>query len=166
MEAKVRLEEMKTARKTHPDKLTSGIDELVLIQIDEIINKEIKNYNIKNKEILNHKKELSVLSNKEDEISKKQIEEIKKSIELKHKEVLEQEKSIKSGDTSKKIIDQLRTIEVKNPENQIRENLQLAGYKGSELDKITPMQANTIIQKMIEKKFKSNKIRNKFLKKK
>jgi hypothetical protein len=58
----------------------------------------------------------------------------------------------------------LNNAEVKNPENAIRDNLQLAGYKGKELNVVTPGTAETYVQKMLNSKFRNNDIRNTYSK--
>jgi hypothetical protein len=162
MEAKIRLDEMKETRRTHPTFAFRGVDELVIIEIDELINKELKSYNNINKKLNKDRKEFNSLIGKEDEISKKRSEELQNIIESGYKKIDEFETEIKRGDIATKIIDQIRTREVKNPDNQVRENLQLVSYDGKELNKVDANKANNFVQMIIEKKFKSNKIRNEF----
>jgi hypothetical protein len=153
------------ARKTHPSLSTTGIDLIVLKTIDDLTSEEVRKYNSKIKSINSDQKELNSLKKKEDETSLNRKKELEENIERKNSDVKKYEEILEGGIVAREIIISLKNSEVKNPENAIRDNLQLASYAGKELNVVTPITAETYVQKMLNSKFRNNEIRNKFSKK-
>ena len=152
------------ARKTHPSLSTTGIDLIVLKTIDNMVSEEVRKYNTNIKSINSDQKELDSLKEKNDELSNKKKEELRNDIEKKTSDVKKYEERVKGGIVAREIIISLKNSEVKNPENAIRDNLQLAGYAGKELNVVTPRAAETYVQKMLDSKFRNNDIRNTYSK--
>lgn len=152
------------ARRTHPSLSTTGIDLIVLKTIDDLAKEEVKKYNSQIKSINSDQKELKGLDGKEDETSLNRKNELRNDIEKKTSDVKKYEERVQEGIVTREIIMSLNNAEVKNPENAIRDNLQLAGYKGKELNVVTPGTAETYVQKMLNSKFRNNDIRNTYSK--
>ena len=152
------------ARRTHPSLSTTGIDLIVLKKIDDLASEEVRKYNLKIKSINLTQKELKDLDGKEDEVSNRKKEELRNDIEKKTSDVKKYQESVKGGIVAREIIISLKNSEVKNPENAIRDNLQLASYAGKELNVVTPITAETYVQKMLNSKFRNNDIRNTYSK--
>ena len=104
------------------------------------------------------------IKEKDDESSNRKKEELRNDIEKKTSDVKKYEESLEGGIVAKEIIISLNNSEVKNPENAIRDNLQLVGYAGKELNVVTPRAAETYVQKMLNSKFRNNDIRNTYSK--
>jgi hypothetical protein len=153
------------ARKTHPSLPTTGIDLIVLKTIDDLVKEEVRKYNTQIKSINSDQKELNGLKEKNDETSLNRKKELEENIEKKNSDVKEYEESVEKGIVAREIIISLKNTEVKNPENAIKDNLQLTGYNGKDLNVVTPRTAETYVQKMLNSKFRNNEIRNKFSKK-
>jgi len=153
------------ARRTHPSLSTTGIDLIVLKTIDDLAKEEVRKYNSQIKSINSYQKELNGLKEKNDETSLNRKKELEENIERKNSDVKEYEESLKGGKVTIEIIASLKNTEVKNPKNAIRDNLQLEGYVGKELNVVTPRTAEIHVQKMLNSKFRNNEIRNKFSKK-
>jgi hypothetical protein len=164
MEKIKRLEEMIKLRKTHPSLSTTGIDLIVLKTIDDLTKEEVRKYNLQIKSINSDQKELNGLKEKNDETSLNRKKELKENIERKNSDVKKYEESLKGGGVTKEIIMSLNNVDVKNPENVIKDNLQLTGYNGKDLNKVTPSTAETYVQKMLNSKFRNNEIRNTYSK--
>jgi hypothetical protein len=152
------------ARRTHPSLSTTGIDLIVLKTIDDLAKEEVRKYNSQIKSINSYQKELNGLKEKNDETSLNRKKELEENIERKNSDVKEYEESLKGGKVTIEIIASLKNTEVKNPENVIKDNLQLTGYNGKDLNKVTPRTAEIHVQKMLNSKFRNNEIRNKFSK--
>lgn len=152
------------ARRTHPSLSTTGIDLIVLKTIDDLASKEVREYNSKIKSINSDQKELNSLKEKDDELSNRRKEELRNDIEKKTSDVKKYEEGVEGGIVAKEIIMSLNNSEVKNPENAIRDNLQLVSYAGKELNVVTPLTAETYVQKMLNSKFRNNDIRNTYSK--
>lgn len=164
MYTKTRLEEMAQARRTHPGVTTTGIDILVLKKIDDMVTNEVKIYNEKNKNIKKITVEIEKLKGNDDEVSLNKIKELEGTRDLNKNEVASIESKIKTGEKTDEIITFLKNLEVANPSNAIRENLQLVGYTGKELNNTTKDTAVNYIQSLIDVKFKNNNIRNNYAK--
>ena len=164
MEKIKRLEEMIKLRKTHPSLSTTGIDLIVLKTIDDLTKEEVRKYNLQIKSINSDQKELNGLKEKNDETSLNRKKELKENIERKNSDVKKYEESLKGGGVTKEIIMSLNNVDVKNPENVIKDNLQLTGYNGKDLNEVTPRTAETYVQKMLNSKFRNNEIRNTYSK--
>jgi hypothetical protein len=152
------------ARRTHPSLTTTGIDLIVLKTIDDLAKEEVKKYNSQIKSINSDQKELKGLDGKEDETSLNRKNELRNDIEKKTSDVKKYEERVQEGIVTREIIMSLNNAEVKNPENAIRDNLQLEGYVGKDLNKVTPISAETYVQKMLNSKFRNNDIRNTYSK--
>ena len=159
------ITEAQLARKTHPSLSTTGIDLIVLKTIDDLASKEVREYNSKIKSINSDQKELNSLKEKDDELSNRKKEELRNNIQEKTSDVKKYQGDVESGITARKIMDSIKNLEVRNPENVIRENLQLVGYLGKELNKVTAESAITHTQNLLYLKFKNNDIRNEISKK-
>ena len=164
MEKIKRLEEMIKLRKTHPSLSTTGIDLIVLKTIDDLTKEEVRKYNLQIKSINSDQKELNGLKEKNDETSLNRKEELEENIERKNSDVKKYEESLEGGIVAKEIIISLNNVDVKNPENAIRDNLQLVGYAGKELNVVTPLTVENYVQKMLNSKFRNNEIRNTYSK--
>jgi hypothetical protein len=151
-------------RRTHPSLTTTGIDLIVLKTIDDLTKEEVRKYNSQIKSINSDQKELKGLDGKEDETSLNRKKELEENIERKNSDVKKYEERVQEGIVTREIIMSLNNTEVKNPENAIRDNLQLAGYKGKELNVVTPRTAENYVQKMLNSKFRNNDIRNTYSK--
>jgi len=151
-------------RKTHPSLTTTGIDLIVLKTIDDLVKEEVRKYNTQIKSINSDQKELNGLKEKNDETSLNRKKELEENIEKKNSDVKNYEESLKGGKVTREIIASLKNTEVKNPENAIRDNLQLEGYVGKDLNKVTPRAAEIYVQKMLNSKFRNNDIRNTYSK--
>jgi len=158
------ITEAQLARKTHPSLSTTGIDLIVLKTIDDLTKEEVRKYNSQIKSIISYQKELNGLKEKNDETSLNRKKELEENIERKNSDVKEYEESLEGGVVTREIIMSLNNAEVKNPENAIRDNLQLEGYVGKDLNKVTPQTAETYVQKMLNSKFRNNEIRNTYSK--
>ena len=158
------ITESQLARKTHPSLSTTGIDLIVLKTIDDLTKEEVRKYNSQIKSIISYQKELNGLKEKNDETSLNRKKELEENIERKNSDVKEYEESLEGGVVTREIIMSLNNAEVKNPENAIRDNLQLEGYVGKDLNKVTPQTAETYVQKMLNSKFRNNEIRNTYSK--
>lgn len=152
------------ARKTHPSLSTTGIDLIVLKTIDDLAKEEVRKYNLQIKSINSDQKELNGLKEKNDETSLNRKKELEENIERKNSDVKKYEESLEGGIVAKEIIMSLNNVDVKNPENVIKDNLQLTGYNGKDLNKVTPRTAETYVQKMLNSKFRNNDIRNTYSK--
>lgn len=152
------------ARKTHPSLSTTGIDLIVLKTIDDLTKEEVRKYNLQIKSINSDQKELNGLKEKNDETSLNRKKELEENIERKNSDVKKYEESLEGGIVAKEIIMSLNNVDVKNPENVIKDNLQLTGYNGKDLNKVTPRTAETYVQKMLNSKFRNNDIRNTYSK--
>jgi len=152
------------ARRTHPSLTTTGIDLIVLKTIDDLVKEEVRKYNTQIKSINYDQKELNGLKEKNDETSLNRKKELEENIEKKNSDVKNYEESLKGGKVTREIIASLKNTEVKNPENAIRDNLQLEGYVGKDLNKVTPRAAEIYVQKMLNSKFRNNDIRNTYSK--
>lgn len=161
---RIELEQMAQARKTHPDFTTTGIDVLVLKKIDDIVTKEVKTYNEKNKTIIKSKLEIEKLKGKEDDESLNKVKELESIIDTNKSEIEKVKEDVKVGKKTEDIIKSLRELQVANPDNAIRDNLQLVGYTGKELNKTTKDTAVNYIQSLIDVKFRNNDIRNNYSK--
>jgi len=151
-------------RKTHPSLTTTGIDLIVLKTIDDLTKEEVRKYNTQIKSINSDQKELNGLKEKDDELSNRRKEELRNDIEKKTSDVKKYEESVEKGIVAREIIISLNNSEVKNPENAIRDNLQLEGYVGKDLNKVTPISAEIYVQKILNSKFRNNDIRNTYSK--
>jgi hypothetical protein len=151
-------------RRTHPSLSTTGIDSIVLKTIDDLTKEEVRKYNSQIKSINSYQKELNGLKEKNDETSLNRKKELEENIERKNSDVKEYEENLEGGKVTREIIMSLNNAEVKNPENAIRDNLQLAGYAGKELNVVTPRAAEIYVQKMLNSKFRNNEIRNTYSK--
>jgi len=158
------ITESQLARKTHPSLSTTGIDLIVFKTIDDLTKEEVRKYNSQIKSIISYQKELNGLKEKNDETSLNRKKELEENIERKNSDVKEYEESLEGGVVTREIIMSLNNAEVKNPENAIRDNLQLEGYVGKDLNKVTPQTAETYVQKMLNSKFRNNEIRNTYSK--
>lgn len=152
------------ARRTHPTLSTTGIDLIILKTIDDLASEEVRKYNTNIKSINSYQKELNSLKEKDDELSYSRKNELRNDIEKKTSDVKKYEESLEGGVVAREIIILLNNAEVKNPENAIRDNLQLAGYAGKELNVVTPRDAENYVQKMLNSKFRNNDIRNTYSK--
>jgi hypothetical protein len=152
------------ARKTHPSLSTTGIDLIVLKTIDDLAKEEVRKYNLQIKSINSDQKELNGLKEKNDETSLNRKKELEENIEKKNSDVKKYEESLEGGKVTREIIASLKNTEVKNPENAIRDNLQLEGYIGKDLNKVTPISAEIYVQKILNSKFRNNDIRNMYSK--
>ena len=152
------------ARRTHPSLSTTGIDLIVLKTIDDLAKEEVRKYNSQIKSINSYQKELNGLKEKNDETSLIRKKELEENIERKNSDVKEYEESLKGGKVTIEIIASLKNTEVKNPENAIRDNLQLEGYVGKDLNKVTSRSAEIYVQKLLNSKFRNNEIRNTYSK--
>jgi hypothetical protein len=152
------------ARRTHPSLTTTGIDLIVLKTIDDLVKEEVRKYNTQIKSINSDQKELNGLKEKNDETSLNRKKELEENIEKKNSDVKNYEESLKGGKVTREIIASLKNTEVKNPENAIRDNLQLEGYVGKDLNKVTPISAEIYVQKILNSKFRNNDIRNTYSK--
>lgn len=161
---RIELEQMNRVRRTHPSVTTTGVDILVLKKIDDMVTNEIKIYNKKNKNIKKITIEIEKLKGNTDESSLNKIKELEETIDLNKTEVSSIESKIKNGEKADEIINFLKNLEVANPNNAIRENLQLVGYEGKELNKTTKDTAVNYIQSLIDVKFRNNDIRNNYSK--
>lgn len=150
--------------RTHPSLSTTGIDLIVLKTIDDLAKEEVRKYNSQIKSINSYQKELKGLDGKEDETSLNRKNVLKNDIKKKTSEITTYEKSLESGVVTREIIMSLNKAKVKNPENVIKDNLQLKGYNGKDLNKVTPRTAETYVQKMLNSKFRNNEIRNTYSK--
>lgn len=161
----MRLDRLPDARKTHPNLASTGIDIIVLKKISDMISKNVKNFNdiIKNTNSL--KKQINDLKIKNDPANDKIIEDLTKDLEQKNNDIKDYDKKISGGDIAKEVITSIRNTDVRNPENAIRENLQLVGYEGKELNIVTKDSAYNYVQMLVIKKFKHNSIREEFSKK-
>jgi hypothetical protein len=153
------------ARRTHPSLTTTGIDLIVLKTIDDLTKEEVRKYNLQIKSINSDQKELNGLKEKNDETRLNRKKELEENIEKKNSDVKKYEESLEGGVVTREIIMSLNNVDVKNPENAIKNNLQLTGYNGKDLNKVTPRTAEIHVQKMLNSKFRNNEIRNKFSKK-
>jgi hypothetical protein len=151
-------------RRTHPSLSTTGIDLIVLKTIDDLTKEEVRKYNSQIKSINSDQKELKGLDGKEDETSLNRKEVLRNDIEKKTSDITKYVESLEGGVVTREIIMSLNNAEVKNPENAIRDNLQLAGYAGKELNVVTPRAAEIYVQKMLNSKFRNNEIRNTYSK--
>ena len=152
------------ARRTHPSLSTTGIDLIVLKTIDDLAKEEVRKYNSQIKSINSYQKELNGLKEKNDETSLNRKKELEENIEKKNSDVKKYEESLEGGKVTREIIASLKNTEVKNPENAIRDNLQLEGYVGKDLNKVTPISAEIYVQKILNSKFRNNDIRNTYSK--
>jgi hypothetical protein len=152
------------ARKTHPSLPTTGIDLIVLKTLDDLVKEEVRKYNTQIKSINSDQKELNGLKEKNDETSLNRKKELEENIEKKNSDVKKYEESLEGGKVTREIIESLKNTEVKNPENAIRDNLQLEGYVGKDLNKVTPISAEIYVQKLLNSKFRNNEIRNTYSK--
>lgn len=159
------ITEAELARRTHPSLSTTGIDLIVLKTIDDLTKEEVRKYNSQIKSINLDQKELKGLDGKEDETSLNRKKELEQNIEKKNNDIKKYEESLESGVVTREIISSLKNAEVKNPENAIRDNLQLEGYVGKDLNKVTPQTAEIYVQKILNSKFRNNDIRNTYSKK-
>lgn len=151
-------------RRTHPSLSTTGIDLIVLKTIDDLAKEEVRKYNSQIKSINSYQKELKGLDGKEDETSLNRKNVLRNDIEKKTSDITTYEESLESGVVTREIIMSLNNAEVKNPENVIKDNLQLTGYNGKDLNKVTPRIAETYVQKTLNSKFRNNDIRNTYSK--
>jgi len=151
-------------RKTHPRLTTTGIDLIILKTIDDLVTEEVRKYNSKIKSINSDQKELNGLKEKNDEESEIKKNELTDSIKKKTEDNKKYQEEIESGNATRKIMESIKNTEVINPENAIRENLQLVGYNGKDVDKVTPHSAEIHIQKILKSKFLHNDIRNEYSK--
>ena len=158
------ITEAQLARKTHPSLSTTGIDLIVLKTIDDLAKEEVRKYNSQIKSINSYQKELNGLKEKNDETSLNRKDVLRNDIEKKTSDITKYEESLEGGVVTREIIMSLNNAEVKNPENAIRDNLQLEGYVGKELNVVTPRTAETYVQKMLNSKFRNNEIRNTYSK--
>lgn len=165
MVTKIRLEQMAQAKKTHPNMTTTGVDITVLKKIDEEANKKVKDYNNLNKSITSSIKEINTLKNNYDSESKKTIEELQKVVEEKNSEIKLYKEKLDGGDIAKEVIYSIRNVEVSISDNELKENLQLQGYIGKEVNKVTKESAYNYVQQLLINKFKNNEIRNNIVKK-
>jgi hypothetical protein len=152
------------ARRTHPSLSTTGIDLIVLKTIDDMASEEVRKYNSKIKSINSDQKELDSLKEKDDEVSNKRKEELRNNIQEKTSDVKDYQGSVESGIIAREIMDSIKNLEVRNPENAIRDNLQLVGYVGKELNVVTAQSATNHTQNLLYLKFRNNDIRNEFSK--
>lgn len=158
------ITEGQLSRKTHPSLSTTGIDLIVLKTMDDLASEEVRKYNSKIKSINSDQKELDGLKENDDEASNRRKEELRNDIEKKTSDVKKYQKSVGSGIIAREIMDSIKNLEVRNPENAIRDNLQLVGYVGKELNVVTPRDAENYVQKMLNSKFRNNDIRNTYSK--
>jgi hypothetical protein len=158
------ITETRLARKTHPNLSTTGIDLIVLKTIDDLAKEEVRKYNSQIKSINLDQKELKDLDGKEDETSLNRKKELEENIEKKNTDIKIYKENLDGGKVTKEIIASLKNTEVKNPENAIRDNLQLEGYVGKDLNKVTPLSAEIYVQKILNSKFRNNNIRNTYSK--
>jgi hypothetical protein len=165
METKTRLEQLLQAKKTHPNMATTGIDVTILKKINDEANKKVKDYKDLNRTITTSLKEINTLINNDDSESKKRVEDLQKSIEEKNSEVKLYKEKLISGDLSKEVISTIRDVEVSVSDNAIKENLQLQGYVGKDVNMVTKEGAYNYVQKLLINKFKNDEIRNNFFKK-
>jgi hypothetical protein len=164
METKKRLEDMIQARKTHPSLSTTGIDLIVLKKIDDMASKEVKKYNTNIKSINSDQKELDSLKEKNDEESEIKKEELINKIKEKEMGAKKYISDLEGGIIASTIVESIRNVEVRNPENAVRDNLQLVGYVGKELNKVTAQGAMRHTQSLLNLKFRNNDIRNEYSK--
>jgi hypothetical protein len=148
-------------RRIHPSLSTIGI---VLKTIDDLAKEEVRKYNLQIKSINSDQKELNGLKEKNDETSLNRKKELEENIEKKNSDVKKYEESLEGGKVTREIIESLKNTEVKNPENAIRYNLQLEGYVGKDLNKVTPRSVEIYVQKLLNSKFRNNDIRNMYSK--
>jgi|694.fasta_scaffold99621_2 hypothetical protein len=151
-------------RRTHPSLSTTGIDLIVLKTIDDLAKEEVRKYNSQIKSINSDQKELKGLDGKEDETSLNRKDVLRNDIEKKTSDLTKYEESLEGGVVTREIIMSLKNTEVKNPENAIRDNLQLEGYIGKDLNKVTPISAEIYVQKLLNSKFRNNEIKNTYSK--
>ena len=164
METKKRLEDMIQARKTHPSLSTTGIDLIVLKKIDDMASEEVKKYNTNIKSINSDQKELDSLKEKNDEESEIKKEELINKIKEKEMGAKKYISDLEEGIIASTIVESIRNVEVRNPENAVRDNLQLVGYVGKELNKVTAQGAMRHTQSLLNLKFRNNDIRNEYSK--
>jgi G3E family GTPase len=164
METKKRLEDMIQARKTHPSLSTTGIDLIVLKKIDDMASEEVKKYNTNIKSINSDQKELDSLKEKNDEESEIKKEELINKIKEKEMGAKKYISDLEGGIIASTIVESIRNVEVRNPENAVRDNLQLVGYVGKELNKVTAQGAMRHTQSLLNLKFRNNDIRNEYSK--
>jgi hypothetical protein len=143
---------------------TTGIDLIVLKTIDDLAKEEVRKYNSQIKSINSDQKELKGLDGKEDETSLNRKDVLRNDIEKKTSDLTKYEESLEGGVVTREIIMSLKNTEVKNPENAIRDNLQLEGYIGKDLNKVTPISAEIYVQKLLNSKFRNNEIKNTYSK--
>lgn len=153
------------ARRTHPSLSTTGIDLIVLKTIDDMSSEEVRKYNSKIKSTNSYQKELNSLKDNDDEISNAKKEELRKKIEENKDWAKKYKSEIDEGKIASNIVESIKSSEVKNPANVIRENLQLVGYVGKELNRVTSESVIIQTQNLLDLKFRNNDIRNEFSKK-
>jgi G3E family GTPase len=152
------------ARRTHPSLSTTGIDLIVLKTIDDLTSEEVRKYNSKIKSINSDQKELNSLKEKDDDVSNRKKEELNQKIKESERVIKKQQSDLEEGRITSTIVESIRNMEVRNPENAIRDNLQLAGYAGKELNKVTAQSSMRHTQSLLDLKFRNNDIRNEYSK--
>jgi hypothetical protein len=124
----------------------------------------VKKYNTNIKSINSDQKELDSLKEKNDEESEIKKEELINKIKEKEMGAKKYISDLEGGIIASTIVESIRNVEVRNPENAVRDNLQLVGYVGKELNKVTAQGAMRHTQSLLNLKFRNNDIRNEYSK--
>jgi hypothetical protein len=158
------ITDSKLTRRTHPSLVTTGIDLIVLKTIDDLTTEEVRNYNLKIKSINSDQKELRSLEGMDDQTSLDKKKELEENVKKKNTEVDEYFKKLENGEISLKIVESIKNTQSINPENAIRENLQLVGYVGRDINKVTDQSAVRHTQNLLDLKFTNNEVKNVYAK--
>jgi hypothetical protein len=142
---------MAEVRKVHRY-TTLSKDLLQFSQIEKIVDSKVKEFRGMNKSIISTNKEINSLKGKEDPDSLKKLEQLQKDLEVKNMQYKEYSDSVTKGSLTEKIISEL-----KKSESPIQ--LQDRGK--------VPIGGSSLtgpIQKMVEKKFSHEEIKNSYAK--
>jgi hypothetical protein len=151
--------ELKTVKKTQPSTSTSGIDEVVLNEINFLINNQVREYKLIINEINSLNKELYGLIGKEDEESLNRIAEIEVLLEdlINNKNRIEN--TVVSKQMGTEIIQTILSESSRslNESNVLGKTLHFSGFKNEPSSKIVPENreenVNIYVQKMVDSNF-------------
>lgn len=156
------IDKLNGERKTHPNLSTSGIDVLILEEINSLVKEEVKVYKTKVKNLDLVDGEIKLLQGKEDENSKNRLKELEREKNQKESELKELNDFVNNGDVTKRVVEKIRNKETVNPQNAVKDNLQLVGYTTREPIVVSKDTVTTFIQNLIEKKISNFELRKNF----